>query len=455
MARPSRRNELTPLFYLKTFGCQMNKHDSDSVSQILLNEGYRQSQTIEDAQIVLINTCAVRKKAEDKVLTLIGRLAPLKQRDPNLITGVLGCVAQDQGVDLLRRFPHLDLVIGPRNIHHIDELISKIRTERNKVSSLDLTDEICTFPKYNGYLKGKVTCFLKIMEGCDNFCSYCIVPFVRGRETSLPARTIIDRAHQLIRQGVREITLIGQNVNSYNVKNKAESSFAGLLRALDGIPGLQRLRFTTSHPKDLSDELIGLFGELKTLCPHIHLPVQSGSDVVLRRMNRGYTAGQYRSLIEKLRSTRPDIAVSSDMIVGFPGETDKDFQDSLSLIEEVKFDNLFSFRYSDRRGTKATRLPNKVEEREKQERLSLLQERQRQITLAKNKSLEGTVQTVLEEGPAKHGGEQRSGRTPGNKVVNYVSRTNLTGASVRIKVIKGFQNSLFAEFVGLESADAE
>lgn len=446
---------MTPLFYLKTFGCQMNKHDSDSVSQILLNEGYRQSQTIEDAQIILINTCAVRKKAEDKVLTLIGRLAPLKQRDPNLITGVLGCVAQDQGVDLLRRFPHLDLVIGPRNIHHIDELISKIRTERTKVSSLDLTDEICTFPKYNGYLKGKSTCFLKIMEGCDNFCSYCIVPFVRGRETSLPARTIIDRAHQLIRQGVREITLIGQNVNSYNVKNKVEPSFAGLLRALDGIPGLQRLRFTTSHPKDLSDELIGLFGELKTLCPHIHLPVQSGSDVVLRRMNRGYTAGQYRILIEKLRSTRPDIAVSSDMIVGFPGETDKDFQDSLSLIEEVKFDNLFSFRYSDRRGTKATRLPNKVEEREKQERLSLLQERQRQITLAKNKSLEGTVQTVLEEGPAKHGGEQRSGRTPGNKVVNYVSRTNLTGASVRIKVIKGFQNSLFGEFVGLESADAE
>jgi len=455
MVRPRRRDEVIPLFYLKTFGCQMNKHDSDSVSQILLNEGYRQSQTIEDAQIILINTCAVRKKAEDKVLTLIGRLAPLKQKNPDLITGVLGCVAQNQGVDLLRRFPHLDLVIGPRNIHQIDELISKISKERNKVSSLDLTGEICEFPKYNGYLKGKVTCFLKVMEGCDNFCSYCIVPFVRGRETSLPATTIIDRAHQLIRQGIREITLIGQNVNSYNVKNKAEPSFAGLLMALDGIPSLQRLRFMTSHPKDLSDELISLFGELKTLCPHIHLPVQSGSDAVLRRMNRGYTTGQYRSLIEKLRSARPDIAVSSDMIVGFPGETDVDFQDSLNLIEEVRFDNLFSFRYSDRRGTKATSLPNKVGEMEKQERLSLLQERQRQITLAKNKSLEGTVQTVLEEGPAKHGGEQRSGRTPGNKVVNFVSRTNLTGALVRIKIIKGFQNSLFGEFVGLENDEAE
>jgi tRNA-2-methylthio-N6-dimethylallyladenosine synthase len=403
----------------------------------------------------LINTCAVRKKAEDKVLTLIGRLAPLKQKNPDLITGVVGCVAQNQGVDLLRRFPHLDLVLGPRNIHHIDELISKIRKERNKVSSLDLTENICSFQKHNGYLKGKVTYFLKIMEGCDNFCSYCIVPFVRGRETSLPAATIIDRADQLIRQGIREITLIGQNVNSYNGKNKAEPSFAGLLRALDGIPGLQRLRFTTSHPKDLSDELIGLFGELKTLCPHIHLPVQSGSNVVLRRMNRGYTAGQYRRQIEKLRSTRPGIAVSSDMIVGFPGETEKDFQDSLNLIEEVKFDNLFSFRYSDRRGTKATRLPNKLGEREKQERLSLLQERQAQITLAKNKSLEGTVQTVLEEGPAKHGGEQRSGRTPGNKVVNYVSTTKLTGASVRIRVIKGLQNSLFGDFAGLESTDAE
>jgi tRNA-2-methylthio-N6-dimethylallyladenosine synthase len=455
MAQPRTRDKVTPSFYLKTFGCQMNKHDSDSVSQILLNEGYRQSQAIEDAQIILINTCAVRQKAEDKALTLIGRLAPLKQKNPDLITGVLGCVAQNQGVDLLRRFPHLDLVIGPRNVHHIDELISKMRKERSKISSLDLTNGICLFPKYNGYLKGKVTCFVKIMEGCDNFCSYCIVPFVRGRETSLPATTIIERAHQLVREGVREITLIGQNVNSYNVKDKAEPSFAGLLRALDQIPGLQRLRFTTSHPKDLSDELIDLFGGLKTLCPHIHLPVQSGSNAVLRRMNRGYTTEQYRTLIKKLRRTRPDIAVSSDMIVGFPGETEKDFQDSLRLIQEVEFDNLFSFRYSDRRGTKATGLPDKVVEAEKQERLSLLQERQRQITLAKNESLEGTVQTVLEEGPAKHGGEQRSGRTPGNKVVNYVSTTDLTGALVRIKVIEGFQNSLFGEFVGLASTDPQ
>jgi len=455
MAQPSRRDEVTPLFYLKTFGCQMNKHDSDSVSQILLNEGYRQSEIAEDAQIILINTCAVRKKAEDKALTLIGRLASLKQKNPDIIMGVLGCVAQNQGVDLLRRFPHLDLVIGPRNIHHIDKLKTRNRKEKNMVSCLDWTDNICLFPKYNGYLKGKVTCFLKVMEGCDNFCSYCIVPFVRGRETSLPATIILDRAHQLIREGIREIILIGQNVNSYNVKNKAKPSFAGLLRALDGISGLQRLRFTTSHPKDLSDELIGLFGELKTLCPHIHLPVQSGSDAVLRRMSRGYTVEHYMTLIEKLRTTRPDIAVSSDMIVGFPGETDEDFQESLSLVDELRFDNLFSFRYSDRRGTKATGFPNKVGEREKQERLSLLQERQARITLAKNKSLEGTVQTVLVEGPAKHGGEQRSGRTGGNKVVNFASNTSLTGALVRIKVIKGFQNSLFGEFSGPESHSVE
>ena len=454
MAQPSRKDKVTPSFYLKTFGCQMNKHDSDSVSQILMNAGYLQSETAADAQIILINTCAVRKKAEDKALTLIGRSARLKQKNPDIIMGVLGCVAQDKGVDLLGRFPHLDLVIGPRNIQHIDTLISRTRKEKNRISCLDLTDAICSFPQYNGYLKGKVTCFLKVMEGCDNFCSYCIVPFVRGREMSLPARAITDRAHQLIRQGIREITLIGQNVNSYNVKNKAQPSFAGLLKALDGIPGLLRLRFTTSHPKDLSHELIALFGELKTLCPHIHLPVQSGSDAVLRRMNRGYTAEQYLKLIEKLRSTRPDIAVSSDMIVGFPGESEKDFQDSLNLIEEVRFDNLFSFRYSDRRGTKATSLPNKIGEREKQGRLSLLQERQRQITLAKNKSLERTVQTVLEEGPAKHGGEQCSGRTPGNKVVNYVSRTAMPGALVCVKIIKGFQNSLLGEFVGLETDNA-
>lgn len=434
---------MPPLFYIKTFGCQMNKHDSDSVGQILLNKGYRESRDVEDADLILVNTCAVRKKAEDKAYTLLGRLARQKQKNPDTIVGVLGCVAQNQGVDLLRRFPHLDLALGPRNIHQIDQIITRIKEgPERRISCLDLTSQIASFPKCNGYLKGRVTCFLKVMEGCDNFCSYCIVPYVRGRETSLPADMVIDEANRLVREGIREISLIGQNVNSYNVKNGAEPTFSGLLRALGGITGLERLRFTTSHPKDLSDELIGLFGELEGLCPHIHLPVQSGSDSVLGLMNRGYTTEKYVSLVERLREVRPDIAITSDMIVGFPGEREEDFQDSLRLIEGVKFDNLYSFKYSERPGTRATEIAGKIGEGEKQRRLALLQQRQRKITLSKHKSLEGTVQEILVEGPGKRGEGQLTGRTPGNKVVNFLSKADLTGQLVPVRIIEGLQNSL-------------
>ncbi len=433
------------LFYIKTFGCQMNKHDSGFISQILLNKGYKQTDSIDDAHIILINTCTVRQKAEEKALTLIGRLAILKRKKPYMITGVIGCVAQEKGVDLFKRFPYLDLVLGPRNIYHIDEFLYKIDKERKQISCLDLTCEFTSFPKYNGYLNGKVKSFIKIMEGCDNFCSYCIVPFVRGREISLTAKQIIDEAKYLVSQGIKEITLIGQNVNSYNAKNEALPTFPGLLKQLDSIAGLKRLRFTTSHPKDISDELIGSFGELESLCPHIHLPVQSGSDNLLKLMNRGYTRDKYLGLIEHLRRTRPDITVTSDIIVGFPGETEKDFEDSLRLIEEIEFDNLFSFKYSDRPGTKALQLPGRIGEKEKQRRLSILQERQREITLRKNKLLEGTIQEILVEGPGKRGDDQLTGRTLGNKVVNFSSKVNLKGQLVKVNIIKGFQNSLLGE----------
>jgi len=423
----------------------MNKHDSDFISQVLLNKGYRQTDSIDDAHIILINTCTVRQKAEEKALTLIGRLAILKRKKPYMITGVIGCVAQEKGAHLLKRFPYLDLVLGPRNIYHIDEFLYKIDKERKQISCLDLTCEFTSFPKYNGYLNGKVKSFIKIMEGCDNFCSYCIVPFVRGREISLTAKQIIDEAKYLVSQGIKEITLIGQNVNSYNAKNEALPTFPGLLKQLDSIAGLKRLRFTTSHPKDISDELIGSFGELESLCPHIHLPVQSGSDNLLKLMNRGYTRDKYLGLIEHLRRTRPDITVTSDMIVGFPEETEKDFEDSLRLIEEIEFDNLFSFKYSDRLGTKALQLPGRIGEKEKQRRLSILQERQREITLRKNKLLEGTIQEILVEGPGKRGDDQLTGRTLGNKVVNFSSKVNPKMQLVKVNIIKGFQNSLLGE----------
>jgi len=438
---------VTQLFHIRTFGCQMNKHDSTSLSQILINEGYGQTESIDDAHIVLVNTCTVRQKAEEKALTLIGRLSHLKAKKPDLIIGVIGCVAQQSGMDLFTRFPYLDLVLGPRNIHHVNRFLSQIKEQRERISSLDLACELTPFPKCNGYLKGRVTSFLKIMEGCDNFCAYCIVPFVRGRETSLPAACVIDQARYLVTQGIKEITLIGQNVNSYNVKNRALPTFPGLLKELDTIAGLERLRFTTSHPKDLSGELIDLFAGSKSLCPHIHLPVQSGSTKILRLMNRGYTRDQYVDLIRRLRKTRPDIAITSDMVVGFPGETEEDFEDSLSLIEEVKFDNLFSFKYSERPGIKALQLPGAIGEKEKQRRLSILQDRQRGITLSKNRLLEGTIQEILVEGPAKRGGGQLTGRALGNKVVNFPSRADLKGRLVRVKIDKGFQNSLIGELV--------
>jgi len=423
----------------------MNKHDSDSIGKILLSKGYEQADSIEDAHIILINTCAVREKAEEKALTLIGRLASVKRKRPDMIAGVIGCVAQEKGMNLFKRFPYLDLVLGPRNIYHIDEFISQIEKGGERISSLDLACEPTYFPNYNGYLKGRVTSFLKIMEGCDNFCSYCIVPFVRGRETSLPAREIIDEANYLVSQGIKEITLVGQNVNSYNVKSQASPTFPGLLKELDSITGLERLRFTTSHPKDLSDELLGSFGEVKSLCPHIHLPVQSGSDTILKLMNRAYTRDKYSGLIERLRKIRPDMTVTSDMIVGFPGETEKDFEDSLRLLEEIGFDNLYSFMYSERPGIKALQLPGKIEKKEKQRRLSILQERQRGITLSKNRLHEGTIQEILVEGPAKRGDDQLTGRTLGNKVVNFPARANLKGELVRVKIVKGLQNSLLGE----------
>ena len=425
----------------------MNMHDSDTISQILLDKGYTKTDSINNANIVLINTCAVRKKAEQKALTFIGRLASLKRQNTNMISGIIGCVAQEKGTTLRKRFPFIDLIVGPRNIYRIDDLLTQVKEERKMISSLDLTCQPTLFNNYNGYLKGKVTSFLKIMEGCNNFCSYCIVPFVRGREISLTAKDIIDRSRYLISQGIKEITLIGQNVNSYNTNNNASPTFPDLLEELDTIPGLKRLRFTTSHPKDLSDELINSFKELKSLCPHIHLPVQSGSNSILKLMNRRYTREKYISLIEHIKKIRPDIAITSDLIVGFPGETEKDFEDSLQLVEQIAFDNLFSFKYSDRPGTAALKLPGKIGEAEKQRRLVLLQERQKEITLSKNRLLEGTVQEILVEGPSKKRDNQLYGRTLGNKVVNFISDKNLQGHLVKVKIVQGFHNSLLGEMV--------
>ena len=428
-------------FYITTMGCQMNEYDSDFLAQTLTSSGFFPVNDLERADLILINTCTVRAKPEQKAYSLLGRLAALKKRKPGLILGVVGCLAQQLGPDMIKRFPQVDLVIGPREIGGIQGFLKKVDTYHERVVATRLDLALPRMSHYDGYYIGQVAGQISIMQGCNNFCSYCIVPFVRGREISRPMHEIREEARILIAEGVKELTLLGQNVNSYLWKDSGKWNFAHLLRELSRLDGLVRLRFTTSHPKDLSSELIQCFGELKNLCPHIHLPFQAGSNSVLKDMRRGYTREKYMALISNLREVRPDIAVTSDVMVGFPGESREDFKMTLDLVRQVRFDALFSFKYSDRRGTLAEKMSGKVDEPEKASRLSELQDLQKQITLKKNRGLEGEQVEVLVEGKSKRGG-QLKGRTGSNKVVNFPCEKRLIGELVKVKIEHGFLNSL-------------
>ncbi len=428
-------------FFIITMGCQMNEYDSDYMAQSLSHLGFLPSQDPNDADLILINTCTVRAKAEQKALSHLGRMSIIKRRKPEVILGVVGCMAQQQGSELIKRFPQIDLVLGPREIGRIQESLKRIISDRQRVVGIDLKSDFPSYLPFRGYFEKKVTGFISIMEGCNNFCTYCIVPYVRGREISRSSEDIIAEARNQIGEGVKEITLLGQNVNSYRSKGENPGNFSFLLRKLSRLEGLLRLRFTTSHPKDLSDELIQCFAHLDNLCPHLHLPFQAGANSVLKRMKRGYTREHYMDLIAKLRSINPEIAITSDVMVGFPGESEGEFLQTLDLIEKIQFDSIFSFKYSDRKGTFAYNMNEKIEEAEKASRLSALQSVQRQITLEKNKSLEGTHQEVLVEGRSKKG-EQLTGRTKTNKVVNFKCDTKYIGSLVKLKIKQGFQNSL-------------
>lgn len=431
-------------FYVTTMGCQMNEYDSDYLSQLLLQDRFEVSERPEDADLIMINTCTVRKKAEQKAYSLLGRMVSIKRRRPDIIIGLMGCIAQQEGAQLLERFPELDFVLGTREIGRIREVLDRVEGTGKRIAATGLDKIYMPSQHLPGYFAGKVKSYLSIMEGCDNFCSYCIVPYVRGREVSRPPKEILDEANSLVSQGVREITLLGQNVNSYRSEEDDSFGFPSLLRELEKLDGLKRIRFTTSHPKDLSNDLIRCFGELEKLCPHIHLPVQAGSNRVLKLMNRGYTRERYAELIKKLRDVRPDIAVTSDVIVGFPGESDEDFHLTLDLIRKIQFDNIYSFKYSDREGTPAASLDRKVSEEMKAKRLSSLQALQKGITLEKNKLLEGTEVEVLVEGPSKRG-NQLTGRTDTNKVVNFNFADGILGELVKVKIKRSFANSLRGE----------
>ncbi|MCM2264616.1 MAG: tRNA (N6-isopentenyl adenosine(37)-C2)-methylthiotransferase MiaB [Desulfuromonadales bacterium] len=435
-------------FYLETFGCQMNVVDSERIVDLLGGIGYRQVEQAREAQLLLLNTCAVRDKAVRKAYGHLGRFKPLKDADPSLVIGLGGCVAQQEGEELLREFPYLDLVFGTHNVHRLPELVNEIEVRRGKAAAIDFLDRetrLQLFPNRIG--SEAVTRFITVMQGCDNFCSFCVVPIVRGREISRPSIDILGEVRDLAAQGVREITLIGQNVNSFGVGAEGEVDFADLLRQVAAVEGIARIRFTTSHPKDLSDELIACFAGIDKLCKHLHLPVQSGSDSILREMNRGYGRAHYLGLVEKLRKACPEIRLTTDIIVGFPGETEADFNDTMTLLEEVRYAEIYSFLFSPRRGTAAAEFPDDTPAAVKQERFDRMLVVQNAISKQAWAQDVGQVRDVLVEGESKQGKGQLFGRTTWNRIVNFSGPPELVGRVVPVRVTKSYRNSQLGELV--------
>lgn len=437
---------LSRRFHIITMGCQMNQYDSDLASQILLGMGYLPAENETNADLILINTCAVRARAEQKAFSILGRMIKQKKRAGGLKVGIMGCVAQLYGPDLFTWVPDLDFVIGTREVEKIKEHVRATEACSKKMISTGIKIHPPRAPHVSGYFRGRVTAYISIMEGCDNFCTYCIVPFTRGREVSRSPEEIKEEVMHLISEGVREITLLGQNVNSYSFGETNTFGFSSLLRNLSPLKDLLRLRFTTSHPKDLSDDLIRCFKELPNLCPHIHLPFQSGSNRILRRMNRGYTREHYIRRVAELRQAVPGIAITSDVMVGFPGESLTDFENTLDLMKKIEFDNLYSFKYSDRDGTKASLLSDKIDDREKTRRLLILQDMQKEITFRKNREIVGSERKVLVEGFSRRG-HQLTGKTPENKIVNFKGDYSSIGNIVQVLINASSANSLRGEYI--------
>jgi len=438
-------------FYLETFGCQMNVVDSEQIAALLSGIGYLRVDSAEEADLVLLNTCSVRDKAERKVYGHLGRFKPIKDKRPNLIIGVGGCVAQQEGERMLEKVAYLDLVFGTHNIHRLPELVQEVEQSRQRGCETNFQDRetrLNLFPERS--VQESVTRFVTVMQGCDNFCSYCIVPHVRGREISRPSDDIITEVKGLVAQGVREITLLGQNVNSYNLKSDEGISFPQLLERINAIDGLQRLRFATSHPKDLTSELINCFGSLDKLCKHIHLPFQSGSDRILKLMNRGYTAAEYLDKVERLKKVCPEIRLTTDIIVGFPGETEIDFQKTLDLVKQVRYADAFTFLYSPRGETAAAKMVDDQSNQQKQQRFDRLLDLQQQVSAEIWQTDSDHVLSVLVEGESRQGEGQMFGRTTWNRIVNFQGSTDLIGQIVAVKINKVFRNSHIGELVAAQ-----
>jgi tRNA-2-methylthio-N6-dimethylallyladenosine synthase len=443
------------LVHIETFGCQMNERDSEIMAQLMAAEGYIETATPETADLIVVNTCSIRGKAEQKAMSLLGRYRKLKKRKPSLVVAVAGCVAQQEGTALLERMTHLDLVIGPQEIYRLPELVANIQGGSGQYCAT-IQSPAFVIPPFlpelgNGPSHKR---FVTIMQGCNNFCTYCVVPYTRGREISREPADILAEVSHLAGLGVREVTLLGQNVNSYGQDRPGLPSFAELLHQVAEIPGIARLRFTTSHPKGLSEELMRCFADIPVLCPHFHLPMQSGSDAVLKRMNRKYTREEYLAKVAHLRAIRPDIAITTDIIVGFPGETEADFEATMELLEVVRYHGAFSFKYSDRPHAASAKFGDKVPEAVKSERLSRLQARQEKITFERKEKLVGTVTEVMIEGGSRNG-DQWSGRTAANFIVNFTSAETFTpGQLVTVRLGEACQNSFRGTIIQHEEQPA-
>ena len=430
--------------YIKTFGCQMNEYDSARMADVLASsDGLELTEEPEHADVLLLNTCSVREKAQEKVFSQLGRWREWKLDRPDLVIGVGGCVASQEGERLLERAPFVDVVFGPQTLHRLPELLRESASTARPAVDISFP-EIEKFDRLPPPSVDGPTAFVSIMEGCSKYCSFCVVPYTRGEEVSRPLDDVIAEVAGLAERGVREVTLLGQNVNGYRgpTHDGATADLALLIRILARIDGIDRIRYTTSHPMEMSDDLIAVYADVPELVSHLHLPVQSGSDRVLAAMKRNHTVLEYKSRVRKLRAVRPDLSLSSDFIIGFPGETAKDFDATLRLIEEVGFDHSFSFLYSARPGTPAASFPDDVDDGEKQRRLALVQHRLLQQGNAISAAMVGTTQRVLVDRPARKDPRQLAGRTPNNRVVNFDGPAALIGNFAEVMITEALPNSL-------------
>lgn len=430
----------------------MNEYDSSKMADLLNStHGLELTDIPEEADVLLLNTCSIREKAQEKVFHQLGRWKELKKTNPALVIGVGGCVASQEGEHIRNRAPYVDIVFGPQTLHRLPEMINQIRGGKSSVVDVSFP-EIEKFDRLPEPRAEGPTAFVSIMEGCNKYCTFCVVPYTRGEEVSRPLDDVLFEIAQLAEQGVREVNLLGQNVNAYRgpTHDGGICSFAELLRLVAAIDGIDRVRFTTSHPIEFTDDIIEVYADTPELVSFLHLPVQSGSDRILNLMKRGHTALEYKSIIRKLRKVRPEIQISSDFIVGFPGETAQDFEDTMNLIAQVNFDMSFSFIYSARPGTPAADIPDDVSEEEKKQRLYVLQQRINNQAAQYSRAMLGTEQRVLVEGPSKKDLMELTGRTETNRIVNFVGTPDMIGKFVDIKITDVFTNSLRGDVVRTE-----